>query len=138
MTKYSITIARALDLEEIRSTGGFNHTNVIDARRGENGLTRPIEECILKRLKNHFIGYEQLKTDDAREEDELLIGMATSNTGDTLVLTDDVSHVASLCQNNDIPFKSKAFYVVETGKGDFVHSVAEKPEFQPRFGTFVG
>ena len=138
MTKYSITIARALDLDEIRSTGGFNHTNVIDARRGENGRTRPIEESVLKRLKNHFIGYEQLKTVDTQEEDAVLLGMATSNAGDTLVLTDDVSHVASLCQNNDIPFRSKAFYVVETGKGDFVRSVAEKPEFQPRFGTFVG
>jgi len=138
MTKYSITIARALDLDEIRSTGEFRHINVIDTRCDEAGRRRPIEESVLKRLKNHFIGYEQMAMGTSADAETTLISKVASDTGDTLVLTDDVAHVASICQSNDIPFKSKAFYVVETGKGDFVHSVVEKQTFQPRFGTFAG
>ena len=134
--KYSsITIARSLEAEDIRSNGAFDHVNVIDTRTTECGKTRPIEEGVLKRLKNHFIGYEQVALEN---DDDHLMGRVGAELGDTLVLTDDVAHLASICQQHWVDFKSKSFYVVETGKGDFVRSVPEMEPFEPRFGTFVG
>ncbi len=137
MTRFTITIARAMEQEEIRSNGGFGHVNVIDVRRNDDGGSRPIEEGVLKKLKNHFIGYEQMSMDDSAACDEALMARAGSNNGDTLILADDVAHVARLCQERNIPFTSRSFYVVETGKGDLVRSVVEKQPFQPRFGTFA-
>ncbi|MEM7069406.1 MAG: hypothetical protein AAF478_11035 [Pseudomonadota bacterium] len=138
MKNYSITIARSLELDEINCRGGFDHKSVIDMRRAQCGATRPIEESVLKRLKNHFIEYEQMDADAIDADQQKLVGRADIVSGDTLVLTDDVAHVASHCQANNIPFTSKTFYVVETGMGDVVRTVPVAQPFEPKFGTFVG
>ena len=137
--KYSVTIARNLMLNEIRSGNGFNHAKVVDLRQDECGEKRPIEEMVMRRLSNHFISYEQdrLSRDDEGGSDaDCLLSMVDTVAGDSLVLTDDISHVAALCQEKSIPFTSKDFYIVETGRGGVVHNVQQDAGYQPGFGTF--
>lgn len=139
MKNFSVTIARNLMLGEIRSGNGFNHAKVVDLRQDEIGEKRPIEEMVIRRLSNHFIAYgqETLTPDDQKKsEADCLLSMVESVDGDSLVLTDDISHIAALCHEKEIPFTAKDFYVVETGHGGVVHNVPQSNDLQPNFGTF--
>lgn len=124
MNKNSIvTIARTIELNEIMTDGSFEHRHVIDLRSGDEGLARPVEEDVLKRLNNHFISYDQVKMDmnDVGPCEEIhLCEMLQEYEGNVLLITEDVAQVAHLCSIYKIPFTSKVFYVVETGKGDVI------------------
>lgn len=124
MNKNSIvTIARTIELNEITTDGSFEHRHVIDLRSGDEGLARPVEEDVLKRLNNHFISYDQVKMDmnDVGPCEEIhLCEMLQEYEGNVLLITEDVAQVAHLCSIYKIPFTSKVFYVVETGKGDVI------------------
>ena len=138
----SITIAKHLLDQEIQSGQKFPHRRVIDLRRCEDEKCRPIEEVILKRLKNHFISYEQMpldmNTSDEGSEAHFVKTMEHYK-GDILVITDQVSQMAGFCQRQKIPFTSKEFYVVETGKGDiFRHAPSQPSLYTAKFGTFTG
>ncbi len=144
MNKNSIvSIARTVELSEICTDGSFKHDHVIDIRRCNQGRARPVEEEVLKRLRNHFISYDQMAMDmkDVGPCEEVhLCEMLKEYEGDVLLVTDDVPQVASLCNIYDIPFESKVFYVVETGKGDIIKPF-EQPQQQAqphaaRFGVF--
>ena len=143
MNKNSIvTIARNVELSEILTDGSFDHQHVVDLRRCEQGCARPVEEEVLKRLRNHFISYDQVRMDmqDVGPCEEVhLCEMIQEYEGNILLLTDDVTQVAHLCGIYNIPFTSKVFYVVETGKGDIVKTlppVAPQREYTARFGVF--
>ena len=141
MNKNSVvTIARTVELSEILTDGSFHHDHVIDIRRCEQGRARPVEEEVLKRLRNHFISYDQLQMDmnDVGPCEEVhLCEMLQEYDGNILLVTDNVPQVAGLCNIYDIPFESKVFYIVETGKGDVVKSF-EQPQQSPvtKFGVF--
>ncbi len=124
MNKNSVvTIARTIELNEIITDGSFEHRHVIDLRCSEEGLARPVEEDVLKRLNNHFISYDQISMDmnDVGPCEEIhLCEMLQEYEGNVLLITEDVAQVAHLCSIYKIPFTSKVFYVVETGKGDVI------------------
>jgi len=137
----TVTIARTVELSEILTDGTFDYQHVIDLRRCEKGNARPVEEAVLKRLKNHFISYNQVQMnmDEIGPCEEVHLGeMLQDYDGNVLLISEEVAQVAHLCNIYKIPFTSKVFYVVETGKGDIV-----KPYEQPakgaqpaRFGSF--
>ena len=143
MNKNSVvTIARTVELSEILTDGSFLHDHVIDIRRCEQGRARPVEEEVLKRLRNHFISYDQLQMDMNNAgpcEKVHLCEMLQEYDGNILLITDNVPQVASLCNIYDIPFESKVFYVVETGKGGVLKSFEQPRSPQPtaaKFGVF--
>ena len=132
ITNSIVTIARTVELSEILTDGSFKHDNVVDIRRCEEGCARPVEEEVLKRLRNHFISYDQMQMDmnDVGPCEEVhLCEMLQEYEGNTLIVTDNVPQVARLCNIYDIPFESKVFYVVETGKGDVIKSL-DQPQSQ--------
>lgn len=144
MTKdINTTIAKGLDTTEISCGKGFSHRRVIDTR-SERGRARPIEEAVLKRLKNHFVDYIQLPLDLADTgpcQEVHLCETIRDQDADTLVISDDLSQLSALLNIYEIPFMSNAFYVVETGKGEVIKPVFEdeaiKQDLHPaRFGTF--
>lgn len=146
MTHKTITtIAKGLDVSEISRSKGFSCTRVIDTRCEAN-RARPIEEAVLKRLKNHFVDYTQMPIDlsDAGPCQEIhLCEMIREMDADTMVIADDLGHLSALLNIYSIEFKSNSFYIVETGKGEVIKPVfddvaaaqAEEPE---KFGTFGG
>jgi len=118
-----VTITRSVEVSEIIADGSFKHKHVFDLRCCEAGHARPVEEDVLKRLRNHFISYDQLPMDMNSIgpcEEVNLCEMIKDHPGDILIITEDVAQVASLCDIYKIPFTSKVFYVVETGKGDVI------------------
>ena len=144
MINCKVTVSRTLDLDEIISGEGFNFNHVVDLRCGDELQARPIEERVMKKLRNYFIEYEQMPMTNGKSgpcEEVRLCEDLNEMGGSILVVTDDIPYVASLCNLYDIPFTSREFYVVETGKGDIVKSVT--PELATpaarqtvRFGTF--
>ncbi|MDJ0614516.1 MAG: hypothetical protein QNJ29_12675 [Rhizobiaceae bacterium] len=137
------TIAKGLDITEIACGKGFSHKRVIDTRC-DGARARPIEEAVLKRLKNHFIDYAQVPMDfsDVGPCQEVhLCEMVTESEVDTLVVTDDLTQLSALLNIYKVEFKSNSFYVVETGKGELIKPVFEADEQikqapTARFGTF--
>jgi hypothetical protein len=118
-----VTIAQSIEVSDILCDGTFKHSHVFDLRCGEEGKARPVEELVLKRLRNHFISYDQMPMDMDEIgpcEEIHLCEMIREHDGDILIITEDVPQVAHLCNIYKIPFTSKVFYVVETGKGDIV------------------
>lgn len=128
----TITIARTLDCSQISVGTGFHHGRVIDLRC-EGSKARPIEESVLKRLRNHFVDYEQspLDLDNSGPCQEVdLCEMVKESDRDTLLLADDLSQVAALFGIYNIDFTSREFYVVETGKGELIRPMPEQ-QLQP-------
>lgn len=129
----TVTISRSVELSEILTDGSFDHQHVVDLRRNNTGFARPVEEDVLKSLRNHFISYTQMEIDlkDAGPCEEIhLCEMLQEFNGNVLLITEEVAQVAHLCNIYKIPFTSKVFYVVETGKGDVVKPyvpVEQKP-----------
>ena len=126
--KSFVTIARGLEVDEIVTDGSFDHTLIVDLRSCERGNARPVEEAVLKRLRNHFIGYHQVPTcvaDASHAQHKELANLIKANNRKLMVVTDDIGSLAQLCEESDIPFVSKTFYVVETGKGDMIKPVLE-------------
>lgn len=137
----TVTLARTVDLCEILTDGSFDHNHVIDLRRSQTGQARPVEEDVLKRLKNHFISYDQVEMDMENVgpcEEIHLCELLKEYEGNVLLVTEDVPQVAHLCNIYKIPFTSKVFYVVETGKGDVVKPFTpmEEKNMSARFGSF--
>jgi len=134
-----VTIARSIELNEIITDGSFEHNHVVDLRNNENGCARPVEENVLNRLKNHFISYDQLAMDlkDSGPCEEIhLCEMLKEYEGNVLLITEDVPQAAHLCSIYKIPFNSKVFYVVETGKGDVIKPFTPVEDRQPeRLGS---
>lgn len=142
-TDKKITIADALAITDILTDGSFHYTKVLDMRCCKMGNARPIEEATLKRLQNHFIGYDQVPTCFDQMDDEKHQSVCeeiNACSGETLLITDEVAKAAKFCKTNSIPFISKTLYVVETGKGNIIHDA--QPQQQQasmgRFGTFGG
>ncbi len=136
-----VTISKNLDASDICNCTEFPHGLVIDLRRESDGSSRPVNELTLKRLQNYFVHFEQMPMDisrhDAKDEDRLY-KMLQRGYGDVMILSEDVSAVAAFCQKNEIPFESKALYVVETGKGNLTKSAVWQPGHARKFGTFGG
>lgn len=136
----SITIVKSLELDDIKSGQRFPHRHVLDLRGCGEGNSRPIEEPTLKCLHNHFIDYEQaclnLRNPDEHAEMQLM-NLITQKQGDILVITDQVSQMADYCMRTNIPFVTKDFYIVETGKGGVVKHVPPQPAYNIKFGAFV-
>ena len=144
MTNYTITtIAKGLDVSEISCGKGFSHTRVIDTRCEAN-RARPIEEAVLKRLKNHFVDYTQIPMDlsDSGPCQEIhLCEMIREVDADTMVIADDLGQLSALLNIYSIEFKSNSFYIVETGKGEVIKPVFDnegdaQTEESAKFGTF--
>lgn len=135
-----VTIAKTVELNEILTDGSFQHDHVIDIRRSKEGCARPVEEEVLVRLRNHFVSYNQMAMDmnDVGPCEEVhLCEMLKEYDGNVLLVTDDVPQVATLCNIYNIPFQSKVFYVVETGKGDIVKPF-EQPVVQQPAAAKIG
>lgn len=116
-----VTLAECLECADIPATGRFSHTKVLDLRCQADGKARPIEEAVLRRLKNHFVDYEQLpmKMDETGPcQDVHLCEIIREQGEGVLVLSDDIAQVATLLGLYNISFESNVFYVVETGRGD--------------------
>lgn len=114
----TITIASSLSIDELKDIKSFGHACVIDLRRDETGQAKPIEEVVLKRLRNIWIGYEQMPTDleamTIRHENTLFQTLCDQK-GSTLVLTNQIAKLASFCMDLDIPFISSELFLVEAG-----------------------
>jgi len=133
------TIAKGLDVAEVSVTRGFSHTRVVDLRC-DCDRARPIEEAVLRRLRNLFVTYEQapmqldLATDEYKTK---VIEILKTEASDTLVISDDLAQLAAVLSASDIAFTAKSFYVVETGKGQVVHTMPEAAVNElPKYGTF--
>ena len=116
-----ITLAESLNCMDIPPIGAFAHTKVLDLRCMPDGTARPIEEPVLKRLRNHFVEYEQLPMilNETGPCQEVHLCETIREQGEgVLVLSDDTAQVATLLGLFDIPFEANVFYVVETGRGD--------------------
>ena len=116
-----VTLAENLNCSDFPATGTFAHTKVLDLRHERDGSARPIEETVLKRLRNHFVDYEQLPMimDETGPCQDVHLCESIREKGEgVLVLSDDVAQVATLLGLFEIPFESNVFYVVETGKGN--------------------
>ncbi len=113
---FRVTITTSLNVEHIYDNRKFPHHCVIDLRRCENGRAFPIEETVLRRLKNFRVGLDQSPTDllgaTSRQENELYRTI-TENGHNVLVVTDQPAAVARFCQQLDIPFVSRELYLVE-------------------------
>lgn len=137
----NVTIARTLDCTEISVGKGFSFNRVFDLRC-EAGEARPVEEAVLKRLKNHFVDYEQIPIEfsvDGPCKEVHICESVKSSDANTLVLADDLSQLAALFHIYNIEFTSRSFYVVETGKGEIVRPIIEQDDQVAqvtRFGTF--
>ena len=134
----NITLAETLALSDIKTDGSFQHSNILDLRQCENGKARPIEEATLKKLQNRFISYTQMPTDMDTSDVEELVSLRYEINGcepGTLVLTDSVSKTAGFFEECGISFTSKILYIVETGKGQMVQKVRQKPESIPIYGA---
>ena len=117
----TVTLAETLDCADIPAIGAFSHSKILDLRCQPNGHARPIEEPVLKRLRNHFVEYEQLPMamdDTGPCQDIHLCELIREKGEGVLVLSDDISQVATLLGLYKIPFESSVFYVVETGRGN--------------------
>ena len=125
-TNFSVTITKSLKAVDIQSGENFDHCKVLDMRCETGAQALPIDEFVLKRLQNHFVGYSQvplsLKQNNTGDETHLY-RLIRQEDGDVLVVTDEVGQVAEFCTRMNIPFKSKDFYVVETGAGDLIRTV---------------
>lgn len=137
------TIAKGLDTTEISCGKGFSHKRVIDTRC-DGSRARPVEEAVIKRLKNHFVDYIQVPmnfSDSGPCQEVHLCETVREVDADTLLITDDLTQLSALLNIYNIEFKSNAFYVVETGKGEVIKPVfdaaMDQAEVQSaRFGTF--
>ncbi|MEM9332653.1 MAG: hypothetical protein AAGA53_15110 [Pseudomonadota bacterium] len=121
-----VTISQDLTLQEIKTDGSFPYNHILDLRCTESGGPRPIEEASLKCLKNHFISYDQMPLVNSESgpcQEVHFCETLDKNDGQTLVLADDIAHVAALMNIYQIPFESRVLYVVETGRGDVVKSM---------------
>ncbi len=137
---FSVAAARHLVPHEIQSGTKFPHSHVIDLRCDGPSESRAIEEEVLKRLANHHISYQQLPFDSdtsAGNAEKSLLELIIQKRGEVLVVTDQVSRIADFCQRLNIPFNSKSFYIVETGKGDMIRHVPAAPVFKTSFGNFA-
>lgn len=125
---FSVTVTKSLKAVDIRSGGDFDHCKVLDMRCEAKAQSTPIDEFVLKRLQNHFVGYAQvplsLKFENSGDETHLY-RLIRQEEGDVLIVTDEISQVADFCTRMNIPFKSKDFYVVESGAGDYVRAVSQ-------------
>ncbi|MEO0329010.1 MAG: hypothetical protein AAF217_10490 [Pseudomonadota bacterium] len=136
-TETQITISETLDREDVLTNGSFSFDAVIDLRCDKNGNPRPVEESLLGRLLNHFISYEQFPValDNVGPCEEVnLCEHLQQKSARLFVLTENISQLATLLNIYDIPFESRVFYVVETGKGDFkkLSSTTQSQPQQPK------
>ncbi len=115
-----VTLAENLGYADFPTTGTFAHSRVLDLRCESDGSARPIEEAVLKRMRNHFVDYEQLPmimSEAGPCQDVHLCELVRERDEQTLLLTDDISQVATLLGLFEVPFESNVFYVVETDVG---------------------
>ncbi len=104
--EYGVTITTELKLEALARAGDFPFVHVVDARRDKRAKAFPISELIYRRLKNLFIGFDQMPIDmeqpTPREENEL-VRLMTEPAGQILVVTNQVAKMEKLCQECNIP-----------------------------------
>lgn len=125
MTNPTITIAKGLDKRDVCSASGFAHQRIIDTRTCA-GAARPIEECVLRRLNNHFVEYMQIPVEFGSTGPCMEVHLCETlaeDTRDTLVITDDLTQLSALLAIYKLAFTSNSFYVVETGMGERFHTV---------------
>ncbi|MEL7454261.1 MAG: hypothetical protein AAGJ50_12915 [Pseudomonadota bacterium] len=133
MTNPIITIAKGLDKNEVCSASGFAHQRIIDTRTLA-GAARPIEECVLRRLNNHFAEYVQIPVDFGTTGPCMEVHLCETlaeGTEDTLVIADDLTQLSALLAIYKLPFTSTDFYIVETGMGEMVRTL---PDAKPKPG----
>lgn len=119
--QFGVTIQSSLEARAIQGFERFPHTQIIDLRHSQCGSARPFEEEIFKRLRNYFVDYEQVPTNleqpTPRQENQLF-RMITEQSGNILIVTEQVAAMARFCRDVDIPYVSNELAVVETTHGD--------------------
>ena len=139
-TLSKLVLTAGLEAQEVIAGKGFDYSYVLDLRCCDKGYARPVEEPVLKRLTNHFVEYRQMPISfetSPSDEQEALVEILKQMDGKCLVLTEEVSMMANLCDAASIPFESKVLYIVETGKGNFVKAVKSEEGYNARFGSFA-
>lgn len=136
-----VVLTHALDITEIKTDGTFEYDQVLDLRCASASNARPVEEAVLKRLKNHFISYDQIPIANGETgpcQEVHFCETLKEYKGQTLVVADDVASTAALMGIYEIPFESKIFYVVETGKGNIVNTISPAASNKVRVSAVAG
>lgn len=126
--QFGVTIQSRLETHDIQGFARFPHAQIIDLRYRDCGSARPFEEAVFKRLRSYFIDYEQVPTNleqpTARQENRLF-RMITEQSGNLLIVTEQVAAMARFCRDVDIPYFSRELAVVETTLGDMPIQLAK-------------
>ena len=85
--EFGVSICKTIDVEEIRTLNRSQHIRVIDLRSNGIGGRYPIQERVVRRLRNYWIDFSQLPTDmrqsTSRQHNELFDMIATEEQGET-------------------------------------------------------
>lgn len=109
--EFGVSICRTIDVQEIRTLNRSEHIRVIDLRSNGIGGRYPIQERVVRRLRNYWIDFSQLPTDmrqsTSRQHNELFDMIAYSG-GNVLVITHQPELVKRFCQDLNIPISDYA------------------------------
>ncbi len=126
--QFGVTITSNLGVRDIQGSARFPHIQIIDLRYRHCGGARPFEEEVFKRLRSYFVEYEQVPTNleqpTPRQENQLF-RMMTEQSGNILVVTEQVAALARFCRDVDIPYFSEELAVIETALGDMPVQLAK-------------
>lgn len=112
---FNITITTNVSTSDIRSTTAFPYSKVIDLRCINSGIALAVNENVSLKLRSFHVDYQQapinLKDSSSRQQNDLFRTL-TEETGNVLVVTDDVVLLEQFCQELDIPFKNRGLHLV--------------------------
>ncbi|MBA4782994.1 MAG: hypothetical protein H2045_07215 [Rhizobiales bacterium] len=99
-----VTIAKDLFVEDVSCVTDFPYGAVIDLRSDAHLCARPVNERLVKRLRNFFVQFSQIPTDvsavPAVMED--VLSHVAHHDGEVLVLTDQIVEFRTLCDRNNV------------------------------------
>ena len=101
-----ITITNELDLPGMQRASDLPFMAVLDLRFDGSGTARPVEEDVLKRLRNLQVSYIQLPLDmtqPAGWQKNSLMRQIGSNLARMMIVTDQPEAVSKFCRSINVP-----------------------------------
>lgn len=99
-----VTIAKDLFVEDVSCVTDFPYGAVIDLRSDVHLRARPVNERLVKRLRNFFVQFSQIPTDVSAEPAvaEDVLSHVVRHEGEVLLLTDQIVEFRTLCDRNNV------------------------------------
>lgn len=101
-----ITITNELDLQSMQRASDMPYISVLDLRVADQGHARPVEEEVLKRLRNLQVSYIQLPLDMASPhgwQKNSLLRQIGANLARMMIITDQPEAVSKFCRSINVP-----------------------------------